>query len=185
MTVKKKWKKLFAVVSVTLVLSVCSTISSLAAEFNLGVIRYQQTRDKWCWAASTQMMLQRRTGVYYSQENVCNAALGTIVNRAANNSEAAYGFRVLSGYNTTIYNTPISLATAKSLLNSYIPFYVNLHLRDGGAHAVVCGGYNDNDELLLIDPQVGCGQKFYKYYVMKSGFGFESGRGTWASGYYG
>ena len=62
----------------------------------LNVIRYEQEKSNWCWAASIQMVGRYKTK-YVSQESIVQYVKGNLNNTGANIEEIKKGIDYVSG----------------------------------------------------------------------------------------
>lgn len=157
---------------------------------SLAVPMYYQQYDRWCWDATSQMMMQF-LGKSVAQCTIANWALGVTNacygpsngpraawNNAANGSPGwAWEGKVMQAWGLPggyVYNRALSQSEIVSAINANKPIALEWAWYAGSGHAVVLTGYKNNGATVLInDPWDG--PVVYSYASAK-----QSNIGYWA-----
>jgi len=155
----------------------------------LGVPRYKQSKDQWCWAASAQMVIayKKKGKKPPKQAEIVKYVKGSVTNKPASLDETTRGLRHWGvngtvihanegslGDGTISYSSIIDQIGSKKLIISGIGWY------GGGGHMVVIKGYNTSARfkktgIIYNDPADGKGHgESYDHY--KESF---QGAGRW------
>ncbi len=180
-------------ISVTLmfVLLFSFTTQVFAATKTLSVTRVTQSKDKWCWAACSEMI-----GTYKNSNStrdqwdvVAYVKDSSYPNKTATSSEIEKGIKYASVDKVTYQtsSSPLSFSTTQSNIDSSNPIVVWMTWNNGEGHVVVCSGYQTSgkDEYLyLLDPASGASSNYYDYTTMKNGITIQSGTGKYTKTIY-
>lgn len=146
------------------------------------VIRREQERDRWCWAACAQMVGHTITGRLFSQSDICKYVKGDIVNDSATISELADAIFFTSRRNPEVYNGLIPWEDVFSEV-TYDPLTIRMQWPSGGGHFVVISmawySTADGGQMMVVDPAQGTGSKEFGYRELIAGTKILSGYGKW------
>ena len=128
--------------------------------------RQQQQKDNWCWAACSSMVGIYNTESKITQTEIVKFIKNEIVDEGGNAYEITDAINYASGY--TKKSTPvvghISYKQAVEKIDANHPFVVALEWNSGGAHAMVCSGYDKNEnKVQIINPWKDIKTQYYNY----------------------
>jgi len=145
----------------------------------LGVRRFEQEKDQWCWAACMQMVGTYMTRNNYSQTTIVDEVKGAIVNEGAQTSEVASGLTNIWRLSASI-NTSLTFDLCQAHILNSRPFVMFVRWNTGHAHFIVCDGYSTSAKTIhVIDPWYGCGATYVSYADAISSCKFQTGTGRW------
>ena len=137
------------------------SINGFMYKTELNVIRYEQEKSNWCWAASIQMVGGYKTK-YVSQESIVQYVKGNLNNTGANIAEIKKGIDYVSGNDSSGYSTSMNAQNLRAFIDNRRPFISGILWRDSGGHAIVGCGYDTKEGVFWFkDPGVGV-TPFYK-----------------------
>lgn len=173
----KKMKKILSMFCITLVMIVLGMPTLTQAKV-LGVIRQQQQKSKWCWAASSVMVGSYNVSTTIGQEDVVARAWGnTLPNVAGNVSLVASSIEYVSNYTkSSSVKSFFSLSEAQAQIDKSHPFAIRMLWDSGTGHIIVCAGYNAA-ALYIIDPWENTPTRYYSYSTLSNGGTIETGTG--------
>lgn len=180
-------KKLFAI-NVVLILVLCLSLTVCATSWNTYVLRVEQEKDNWCWAASAEMVARNQVSTSLRQGDAVEYlkgteddprpdVAGTMVDcKNALSYIANYSFSVIRG------STPLIESALQTKISSGFPVCAGILWSAGGGHMVVLDKYTDTTSLVrVVDPWYDCTEKIeYEYDDLINGVFMGSDTGTWA-----
>jgi len=154
-----------------------TAVFAYPAVFSLGVKKCSQQKPKWCWAASA-----RSIGLYkgydFSQTNIVTKVKGSDVNEGASDSEVVAAILYVTNYTRYVrVRAYMSYEEVQKNMCEYDPIACGMVWDDGGGHMVVIGGYDENQQVKIIDPCVKCETRYYPYSDLHSTIRLQSGTG--------
>ncbi len=154
-------KKRFAIIMlITMIMSIFvvnETKAYAAQSFTPCPLRGQQ-KSNWCWAASTQMLLETK-GYNRTQSAICTYIHGQVINRGGSANNVAAAARWGSNYSLDFdLNGPLPFSGARSVvssINNGWSIAVGCFNSDRTiGHTMVITGYDtNNSSVWLQDPQ--------------------------------
>lgn len=136
-------------------------ISLYSSATVLDVPQIYQSQTQWCWAATSQAVMQYY-GYYFSQAEI--AQYGT---NGANEWNWLWGYSTnptriginlillhFANLSTTTYERNLSLTESRSNIDADKPFFVRWGWDSGGGHFLVAHGIQ-NSTIYLMDPWYG------------------------------
>lgn len=136
----------------------------------LGVVREDQKRTYWCWAASASMVGKYNNPTNRTQSDIVNKIKGSSqYNVAGSSKDEVLGIEYISNgkkkgviRNNVLYRTDFPIAV--QYIDNNKPFIVNMMFYNESSknvydlfvgHAYVCTGYNKLDKTIrIIDPRM-------------------------------
>lgn len=130
----------------TLIITVsifCSPTIASASSVYLNIPGVHQEQTKWCWAASSQSIIEYLGKGYPSQTNIVTTVLGSPVNQGATFAQDRSS---LTSYNvsTNAVTLPLPWTTVTdNLQNWYSPIKAGIRFSYGDHDVVIYGYYQD------------------------------------------
>lgn len=138
----------------TLCILLLSPTIAYADVLKLDIDGVVQQKTNWCWAASAKSVSDYLGGNGLSQTKIVTNVKGSAINEGASPSEQKKALTT-DGISTTYTNGTISYSKIKTMIEGwYSPILAHIAWTDGGAHAVVIYGYDDDDDdcVTYMDP---------------------------------
>ena len=146
----------------------------------LGVNRFSQEKDKWCWAACIQMIASYE-GINISQSSICQRTFGNTNNQGATTPQISSTLDGIVGGPASYRYSYLSFDEVRSRLSvTRNPFIASVAWVSGGRHAIVCYGYSDM-AIHFHDPWDSTPTSYtvtYSSAISNANFG-TTGNGTW------
>lgn len=182
----KRKKLLFGFLA--LIFAFITAIPASAA--TLGVDRVKQSKTKWCWAATSEMI-----GSYMNSSSgrtqwdiVAYIKGSSYPNSGGSVSDIKKAIKYASGDTVTYKSGGVrSWDVHASQIDEGNPLAVWMSWNGGGAHAVVCAGTkttSGNNYLYIIDPWEDNTSQWYRYDSMKNGCTIQSGTGKYTTSFW-
>ncbi|HOH79806.1 MAG TPA: C39 family peptidase [Candidatus Cloacimonadota bacterium] len=144
------------------ILAICLLLGSVYASATvLNVPQIYQTQTQWCWAATSQAMLQYY-GYYFTQNEIAqygtdganewNWLWGSTTNPTRRGIDLIMQY--FANLSTSPYGRSLSLAESASFIDADRPFYVRWGWDSGGGHFLVAHGV-ESSTMYLMDPWYG------------------------------
>lgn len=176
---KKIWFNLCCIcIALTMLLM---SLEASAAARSLAVIRVRQAKSQWCWAACCEMVGGWRVSTSRDQWAVVNLIWGgTYPDLPGSVDNIVSGVQFVSGYTKSAksVNEMLSYSSIQSNINASKPMVGLLRWNNGGGHAIVFAGYNDdNNKVRCIDPLENTATQYYTYNALKYSGTFSTGSG--------
>lgn len=147
----------------------------------LSVIRYEQEKTNWCWAASSKMIASYLGYTNITQSGVVGYIKGTPVNETASTSEISRAIQFAINSKYTVSATGVlSYEKIQGYISSGRPLGWGMSWYSGGAHVVVASGYT-NGKITLINPASGAATTSYAYTALASGTAIQNGSGKYTT----
>jgi hypothetical protein len=186
-----KWQK-YRVFSVVLMVVLMLSLATTAFAITLGVGRVTQANNKWCWAATAEMIGKFvNNNTSRDQWNIVNYVKGSYVNATASVTETKSAINyALEGAATYTSGSTLSWNDHVSKINNYYPIGAWVDWSNGGSHMMVCAGTktsgsNDTEYIYIIDPWEFSISDWYIYYnAIQNGADFQSGTGIYVTSFY-
>lgn len=148
----------------TLILSIFSSTQVHANSLN--VQAYKQEKSNWCWAATSQSIVNYVMGSSHSQSDIVTRVLGSPLNETVDifkDFDAIYDFVYTNAYNDhykpQIYLGSLPFYSIESQIDARNPIQVCITWKNadgsstGSSHALDIFGYNaSNNNVYYIDP---------------------------------
>ena len=123
----------------------------------LSVIRCEQEKTKWCWAACVQMNSKYK-GYIKTQSQIVTYVHGSAVNQTGSMSDVASALNWISSStfgNASYYNVREDRYQSHilNMIDTQKPVHVACMPSSGSGHSYIIKGYeNDGDYLVMLDP---------------------------------
>lgn len=156
--------------------------SSYDTKYELNVVRVEQAKNNWCWAASSEMLKKHQVTTSKTQWDAVNYVFGTSSNPypdvGADIYDTEKGLRYIADYSfPTIKGiVPLQLSALRGKIMSGYPVLAGslvYYISEGySAHMFVIDGWDDtNQTLRLVDPSPGNTLRVYvDYYDFTQGW---------------
>lgn len=150
----KMTKILAAIVSLFIFMSL--SMSSFAVTKTLSLYFERQQKSNWCWAATSQCIIDKIAGRRPTQTQIVTNIWGSDVNYTVSpdrdmQSLSAWG---VGSYRTSPY-APIGFAVVKWDIDASKPLKATISWTSGGGHDYVINGYYENgtdQQIYYLDP---------------------------------
>ncbi|MED1803018.1 papain-like cysteine protease family protein [Brevibacillus porteri] len=130
------------------IMAVVSPVSASSNFVSLGVKNVKQSQTNWCWAATSQSVLDYYN-IFSIQDGIVKVVKGKVVNRTATVDEVQEGLREY-GLDSSATGS-LSFSELKSELNADDPVLAGIQYKDGGGHMVVIDGYEEDGRSKYIE----------------------------------
>lgn len=142
-------KQILSLLAVPLaIMAVVSPVSASSGFVSLGVWNVKQSKNNWCWAASSQSVLDHYN-IFSVQDGIVKVVKGSVVNKTATVDEVQEGLEAY-GLDSSATGS-LSFNKLKGELNSGDPVIAGIVYSDGGGHMVVIDGYEEDGTSKYIE----------------------------------
>lgn len=164
--------------------------SNVFAATTLDVSRVKQAKDKWCWAATSEMIgVYQNSSTSRTQWDAVKYLKGSSYpNKGGTDTDITKAIKYISMDSVTYKSgTVLSWSKHTSNIADSNPIAVKIVWDGGGAHAVVCAGTktsSGNNYLYIIDPWENNASTWYKYDAMKTGTKLPTSKGKYTTSFW-